>query len=335
MRLRLPRRLRFALPLCLPCLGLVGCSYVKGAFTAMPPDFVVTSKMYAEAPKRIVVLPFAPKPGKAGRLDVTAKSAVACRDTFYRHFSVEPFEDVELSDVDRAIHMKPEPKTPRLGVAKRLATRADLIGLRSLLSLHETLWESPWAAPENHAETAKLLTTFGADAYAIGATRDYGWFYAVAFSTVTVACKMEVRSCKTGDLLWKGEWTRRSFAHALDTAIWIIPYRLVQVWQNIRGEVLENVTDRTFRDLARTIPYVRRSTRVFVRAKRYRVQLYTQPKFSAWHRLVKVRRKGLKMPLILHQPGWIHCRHPEHGECWVKAKHARLVDDDDRELALE
>ena len=321
-----PRRRRGALGLLGAALpALLGCGAAR-------PNYTVTSNMYAEAPKRVVVLPFAPEPGKSGRIDVTAKSAVACRDTFYRHFSVERFEDVELSDVDAAVNGRPTPAGRQMGMAERLAKQVDVVGLTSLLSLHEILWESPWEAPEGRAETKKLLERFHPDAYAIGATRAYGWFYGVLFSAVTVGCKMEIRSCKTGALLWKGEWTQRSFAHALDTSIWIIPYRLVQVWQNTRGKVLESVTDRTFREMARTIPYVREPVKAFVKPARYRIRLYEKDDAKWWRRLAKVRRKGLRMPMITHGKGWYKCVHPTYGECWVRDKDGILVDEEDRTL---
>ncbi len=328
------RRLAWPTAPALLCLALAGCNST--------PDFLVTTSMYREAPKRVVVLPFSPQPGKLGSVDVTAKSAVACRDAFYRHFSVRPFEDIELGAVDEVIDTKkrspaaPAPKATldraRL-CANRIVGRVDMVGLRNLLKLYEILWESPWAAPQSRDEIANLVDLFDADAYAIGATRDYGWFYAVLFSSVKVACKVEIRSCKTGALLWRGEWTRRSFTHVLDGSIWTIPYNLVQVWRNTRGEVFENVTDRTFRGLAATIPYVKKPTKPFVEAKRYRIQLYKEASAAPWHKLARVRRKGLRMPVVTIQAGWVRCRHPEWGECWVRRKDVNLVGD--RGQALE
>ena len=307
------------------CAGLCGCTAIETWWHGIP-DYKVTSHLYAEAPKRVVVLPFSAKPDKGGRIDVTERSAAVCRNTFYRHFSVRPFEDVELVEVDKRINAQADSGDPKPGRAARLANTVDVFGIRSLLSLHRLLKRSPWAAPEAKAEAQKLLKTFKADAYAIGATRDFGWWYAVIISSVKVACKVEVRSCKTGALLWKCEWKRRSWAHAVDTAFWSIPYRLIEVWRNTRGEVLENVTDRMFRDLARTIPYVERPVLALIVPIKPRVPLYKRPFGAFWNR-VGYLDKGARIPLISAQPGWYRGMHPKLGKVYVHSDAAALRDE--------
>ena len=208
----------------------------------------------------------------------------------------------------------------------RLAKTVDLIGIHSLLDLHDLLKESPWEAPNHRDDIQKLREAFQADAYAIGTTREFGWFYALIVSMVKVGCKMEIRSCKTGDLLWQGEWKRRSFAHALDTALWIIPYRLVQVWYHIRGEMLENVTDQMFRDLVATIPFCRYPCKVFVEPIKAVTRTYKKNSAAFWNRNGIVRQ-GERLPLLSKYPGWYHCQHPKLGECWIFEDDARLMND--------
>ena len=309
------------------CLQLCGCTAYRSWWRkSFLPDCVVTGKLYAEAPQRVVVLPFAPAPGKTGRIDVTEKSAVACRNTFYRHFSVSRFEDVELHKVDKVVHAESARHASKPWRAVRLARSVDVIGVRSLLNLHRVLRASPWAAPECREAMDKLRRAFDADAYAIGATRDFGWLYAVVFSSVTVACKMEIRSCRTGDLLWRGEWKQRSFAHALDTAFWIIPYRLIEVWRHARGEVLEGVTDQVFRDFVETIPYVERPTKVLVQPLKPQTRTYEKNSATFWN-MNGIVSQDERLPLVSVHPGWYRCQHPKLGDCWIFEDDAKLVDE--------
>ena len=309
------------------CVFLCGCTACRSRWRkSFLPRSVVTARFYEEAPKRIVVLPFAPKPRKGGRSDLTERSAVACRNTFYRHFSVSPFEDVELHEVDRVIHIEEPPPTAEEATAVRLAKSVDVIGIRSLLNLHDLLKESPWEAPNHREDLQKLRDVFGADAYAIGTTRDFGWWYALIVSMVRVGCKMEIRSCKTGALLWRGRWKQWSFKHAFDTALWIIPYRLMEVWYHTRGEVLENVTDQVFRDLVETIPFRQQPCKVFVEPTKPVTRTYKKNGAAFWNRNGLVRQ-GERFPLLGKHPGWYHCQHPKLDECWIFEDHAKLVDE--------
>ena len=310
-----------------------GCTNVRLAWRRHTrPAYVATADFYREAPQRVVVLPFAPEPGETGRVDITERSAVACRDTFYRHFSVRPFHDVELHEVDRVVLQPPATARPKPGRALRLAKSVDVIGISSLLGLHELLKHSPWHAPKHWDDLDKIAKAFDADAYAIGATRNFGWFYAVLFSSVTVACKVEIRSCRSGTLLWSGEWKRRSIKHAIDTDVWVIPYHMVEVWRHTRGQTIETVADQTFRALVKTIPSAEGPREVFVQPTESPTHLYTKPSMHRWNRAGVAWPKG-RLALVSRQPGWYHCLHPQLGKCWIFEDHAKLVDGNDDPIA--
>ncbi len=303
-------------------LGPLGCARLDATRARfLEPQYVVTSHFYQESPQRVAVLPFASRSHKAADL----RKAEGCRRVFYQHMCLRDFEDVELRRSDRCVFQPAETnQASRLSHLMDVVRKLDVVGMTTVLDL-ENLFDGETIDRTQFADLIRVVRDeMKADAYVLGITRDYGRLYAVVFSSVGLSTRMEMRSTRTGRLLWRGEWEKRSYEVPLTLNPLDIPRLMFDVWQHSRGLSMDSLVYRVYGLISRSIPYVPEHTELYVTARKPGAPYYRKP--GVWFvfptgRLGPSQRLTFKM----EENGWLQCETPEGQTVWIFRRHARLV----------
>ena len=292
------------------------------------PDYTVTPEYFERSPHRVAVFPFASRSMKEAALE----RAQVCRIAFYQHFSVRDFEDVELETLDRRLLPKTEPQSHRrLEQFVDVVRWLDVVGLTSVIDLDPLTAKRRRDAETFRAWTKTAYEGLQADAYVLGITRGYGRFYAVLFSSIGLATRVEMRSTKDDALLWAVDHRARDVALPLTIDPLDVPLLLYDIWKNSYGEALDLLAFRVYRDVMKTLPPVRADGPVFVRADRKKTRLFAKPTVWAFWPRPSVK-KGTQMKFQLERRGWYRCEKPGGDSAWILARHGTLVDEKGRPL---
>lgn len=290
----------------------------------MEPQYVITRHFYEETPQKVAVLPFATRSEKS----IDARKAENCRRVFYQHLCLREFEDVELGKFDRTIgHSSNTNKESMLQQMFSLIRTLDVVGMTTVIDL-EQFYKTENMQYDNFAEMVRMAREdMHADAYIIGITRDYGRFYAVLFSSVGVSTRLEMRSTRTGSLMWRGQKKKRNYEVPLTINPLDIPRLLYDVWQNSRGLAMESLTYRVYGDLTSTMPYMREKKTIFVKVEKDRTPCFDWPTVWLLGPVYKTD-KGTIYEYRFEQNGWFNCRNHEGDIVWIFRDYVSLVDQD-------
>ncbi len=304
--------------------GTPGCATYQ-AYRARfhGPDYTVTPEYFARSPRRVAVLPFAARARKEPALE----RAQTCRIAFYQHFSVRDFEDVELEALDRRLLPAEEKQAHRRFRQFADALRwLDVVGLTSVLDLEPLRKRQDRELETFRSWTKTAYEGLQADAYVLGITRGYGRFYAVLFSSIGLATHVEMRSMRDDALLWSVEHRARDVALPLTIDPFDLPMLLFDIWRNSYGESLDLLAFRVYRDVVATLPPLRTTGTVHVRADRNRTRMFARPTLWAFWPRPSVR-KGERMKFLLERRGWYQCEKADGAPAWILAGHGTLVDE--------
>ncbi len=144
---------------------------------------------YQYRPKRLAILPFQnaidkedlhSKVIQIGEVQDTRTPEAIAREVCYKHFSILPFEDVELPDVDRA-----------LAGAKTTRERLEAVRKRT-----------------------------GADTVIFGKVKRYHHSYWVLASYSTVAVELQMVNIESGDTIWSSDHVEWSVDLSIGIDVW-------------------------------------------------------------------------------------------------------------------
>lgn len=310
-------------------LFLPGCaSYRAYRVRFSEPDYTVTPEYYARSPHRVAVFPFAPRVLQ----DKPLEQAQVCRVAFYQHFSVRDFEDVELQALDRKL-LPAETADPhrRLHQLAAAVRKVDVLGLTSFLD-----WKalSGGGVRDTSSLRAWVRTAYEdleADAYVLGAVRGYGRLYAILFSSIGLATHVEMRATADDALLWSADFKKRNVALPITFDPLNLPFLLVDIWQNSRGEALDVLAFKTYGSMVRTLPPQRAKGPVYVRADRRKTRVFRQPTvWTFWHRAHVPA--GTRLKFLQERRGWYQVERPDGQVRWLLRDHGTLVDKAGRPL---
>ena len=315
-------------PLALALLSLAlspGCaSYQAYEARFRGPDYTVTPEFFRQSPRRVAIFPFAARSLKKTHLE----RAQVCRLAFYQHFSVRDFEDVELKALDDCLLPQegPSPKS-LLRQFSETVRKLDVVGLTSFVEFDNLLNKEVRDAETLRTWIRSVDADLRADAYVLGIVRGYGRFYAVAFSSIGLATRVELRSTKDDALLWSAETKARNIALPLTIDPLDVPVLLYDIWKNSRGEALDMLAYRVYRNLIQTLPPMRAKGKVMVRADRQRTRIFPHPTLWAFWPKPQVK-KGTRMEFLLERRGWYQCRGPDGQPVWMLCRDGSLVDEE-------
>jgi len=284
------------------------------------PDYVVTADFYREAPQHIAVLPFA---GREESL-LAQQKADTCRRVFYQHLSVRDFATMSLRDCDRLLASTwslPESERHTWFLLKWIRF-VDAFGMTSVLDLHTVLTGDPLRNEEFASLVDMAGDTLRTDACLAGVTRSYGRIYAVVVSSISIGTRVELRSTRTGRLLWRGQDNRRNYEIAFTLNPLDIPFYLFHTWRNSRGRELDQLAYETYGELDRTIPYVDRPSLATV-VTLSNTTIHARPSTLAFRHRLRVPA-GTRLPFVMEQNGWYQCVRPDGRVGWVLTSEARL-----------
>ena len=314
-------------PLAIAMLALAllpGCaSYQAYQARFRGPDYTVTPEFFRQSPRRVAVFPFAARTVKNSHLE----RAQVCRVAFYQHFSVRDFEDVEMRTLDDCLLPSegPPPKS-RLRQFSDTVRKLDIVGLTSFVDFNNLLHKEIRDAETFRSWIRSADKDLQADAYVLGIVRGYGRFYAVAFSSIGLATRVELRSTKDDALLWSAETRARNIALPLTIDPLDLPVLLFDIWRNSRGDALDTLSYRVYRDLIRTLPPVRAKGKVLVRTERKGARLFRHPTLWAFWPKPQVK-KGTCLEFRLERRGWYQCVGPDGDLVWILRRDGALVDE--------
>ena len=171
------------------CVLLSGCAtQIKEQDIAEIPH-TLSPSYGSHVPKRVAILPFEnafseddshPDPVAIGKeLESRAPEDIA-RETFYKHFSILPFEDVELRQVDRT-----------------------LAGTKT-----------------RHQRAMAARDKLGADTIIHGKLKRYYHIYAIFVAYTNVAAEVEMVNAHTGKAIWSSDHTEFGFDFSLGVDFW-------------------------------------------------------------------------------------------------------------------
>lgn len=304
--------------------------------------YTIMPEFFAEAPHSIAVLPVTPRYRDEGRREAARAGADAFRDAFYRHISVESFEDVEIRDIDGALKqhgLLQDIHSPGdRSYAKKITgalKQADILGITSLIDPRNYAREL--GLPEGEAlgekrfekeKTQALKKFVPADAFVFGTAKEYGWLYAVVFSYVRVGGNVQMRSAETGKLLWKGRGRRTSFAWIV-ASVFEIPIKIVKVYLNAHAQTLDTATDALFRDMMQSLNMQDKPTEVKARSL-CKTPVFKEIGYSYcfWSDYGKIPQ-GQCMDFLMERDGWYKVATDVEGkrvQGWVFGECAELVD---------
>ena len=305
-------------------LLLPGCStYQAYRVRFSEPNYTVTPEYFSRSPRRVAVFPFATH-------SLTLESmerAQVCRIAFYQHFSVRDFEDVDMQALDRSLLPKEEAHPKGLlmefaGTVRRL----DIVGLTSFLDLPSVVGAENWETSIFRSWTRKAHDDLKTDAYVLGVVRGYGRLYAVLFSTIGLATHVEMRATEDDALLWSADFRARNISLPLTIDPMDLPMLLFNVWRNSRGESLDVLAFKVYRDEVRSLPTVRAKGEVHVRAGQKYTRVFEHPTlWTFWPR--PSVPEGTCWKFLLEQRGWYQCEEKGGGTVWIMVRDGRLVDE--------
>ena len=314
-------------PLAVALLALVllsGCaSYEAYEARFRGPDYTVTPEFFRQSPRRVAVFPFASRSLKNNNLE----RAQTCRVAFYQHFSVRDFEDVEMRSLDDCL-LPPEGPPPKSRLRQFSATlrNLDIVGLTSFVDFNNLLHKEMRDAETFRSWIRAADKDLQADAYLLGIVRSYGRLYAVAFSSIGLATRVELRSAKDDALLWSAETQERNVALPLTIDPLDVPVLLFDVWRNSRGDALDMLAFQVYRNLIRTLPTMRAQGKVLVRADRKGTRIFPHPTLWTFWPRPQVK-KGTRMEFLLERRGWYQCAGPDGAPVWILRRDGSLVDE--------
>ena len=301
-----------------------GCSTYQAYHVRFSePDYTVTPEYFNRVPRRVAIFPFATRSLKEKDME----KAQVCRVAFYQHFSVRDFEDVEMQALDRRLLPQEEPK-PKSVLRKFENTlrKLDLIGLTSFLDLKTLLGQSDWDTTVFRAWIQAAHEDLKVDAYVLGITRGYGRLYAVVASSIGIATHVEMRSAGDDALLWCSDYQARNISLPLTIDPLSLPGLLFDIWENSRGEALDMLAFKVYRNMLRTLPPVRANGPVQVRADRKKTRVFAHPTLWAFWPRSQVK-KGTLMKFLLEKRGWYQCAGPDGNPRWMLCRDGTLVDE--------
>jgi hypothetical protein len=301
-----------------------GCATRFDAYRArfVDPQYVITRQFYEEAPQRVAVLPFVARSLKP----IDQRKAEGCRRVFFQHLSLRDFEDVELRKFDRSISQAAQTnEASMLYQLMDVVRRVDVVGLTTVVDV-DSLFTAENLQYADFAEMVRLTRDdMHADAYIMGITRDFGRLYAVLFSSVGISTRLEMRSARTGSLLWRTQGKKRNYQLPLTLNPLDIPRLFYDVWANSRGLAMDQLAYGVYGELTRTLPYVAQKGGLFVEGVEPRVPYYGRP--GCWMTWSKGRAKeGQRLEFLREQNGWFECKAPNGKPVWIFRRHGRLVD---------
>ncbi|NLG34155.1 MAG: hypothetical protein GX548_02245 [Lentisphaerae bacterium] len=309
-------------------LALAGVMGGCSSFTAYrarfnQPAYTVTPEYFERSPRRVVVFPFAARSLEADSLE----RAQTCRVAFFQHFSIRDFEDVDLQALDRKL--LPEVHPRKHGPLRQFADTVrwmDVVGLTSFLD-----WEELSSGRKRDRDLFREWIRsadedWEADAYVLGITRGYGRFYAVVVSSIGLATHVEMRSTEDDALLWSVDIRSRSFSVPLTLDPLDVPFLLYDVWGDSWGDALDLLAYRVYRDVVATLPAVRPSGGLWVRAERDKTRLFRHPTlWTFWPKPYVKKRERLRF--LLEDSGWYRCEGPDGDPVWLLRRDGTLVDE--------
>lgn len=322
----------------LAAVGMVGCAMLgTGCMSKhsllsrhFKPQYIVTAEYYRQAPQVVGILPF----GSRAQRPVDLERAQICRRVFYQHFALLDFEDVEMSRFDKVVLGRKEESAKALEKLGGLIRGIDLLGMTSLLELPAVFANDPIRQNEASELVNKAVKAFRSDAYVMGISRSYGRIYAVAFSTLGISTRVELRSAKNGALLWRAEGKHRNYQFPISLNPIDIPYLLWYTWLNSRGVAMDMMAYKLYRDLSATLPYLEAPAQVLVKTTRSRTRLFRGPTIWFWlpQRLVP---EGETFGFLMENSGWYQVLADDGEILWVENDDAVLVDELGRPIGPE
>ena len=307
-------------------LATTGCATHLGATSARlgEPDYVVTREFYTEAPQRLASLPFATRTGTP----VDARNAEVCRRVFYQHMSLRDYEDMGLRKFDQSLFAGTATnQESRLQQLVDVVRFLDVVGMTTVLDLKSLFGHEHIRYPDFLEVVRITHEEMHADAYVVGMTRNYGRFYAVVISSIGISTRLEMRSAKTGNLLWRGQGKKRSFELPLTLNPFGIPRLLYDVWSSSRGLAMDALAYQVYGELSSTVPYVSAPCEVYVEVRRPYTPYFRKP--TLWTLFPQGRADaGTRFAFRIEQNGWYTCSGPDETPVWIFRDHGRLVDQD-------
>jgi hypothetical protein len=307
-------------------LATTGCAtrYDAACARFVEPDYIVTKHFYEEAPQRVAVLPFATRADKP----VDSEKTELCRRVFYQHISLRDFEGLGLHRFD--VSMLSTNQAKKENALKELVDVVrflDIVGMTTVMDL-SSLFKSEKI---QYSDFTDMINTarddMHADAYVVGMTRSYGRLYAVVLSSIGLSTRVEMRSSRTGQLLWRGEEKKRNYELPLTLNPLDIPRLLFDVWRNSRGLAMHSLAYEVYGDLCETVPYMPATRQVFVEASQDGTPYFDGP--TMWLMFPNGRAKaGDRFAFDLERNGWYQCRAPDDRPVWIFRRCGRLVDQD-------
>jgi hypothetical protein len=307
-------------------LATTGCAtqFQAGRARFSGPDYVVTKQFYEEAPQRLAVLPFAARSNKPE----DGRKAELCRRVFYQHLSLRDFDSLGLRRFDASmLSGDPARKQSALKELGAVVRMLDIVGMTTVLDLPSLFGADRIKYTDFTAMIAAARDELHADAYVVGMMRSYGRFYAVVLSSIGVSTRLEIRSSRTGSLLWRGEARKRNYELPLTLNPLDIPRLLFDVWSNSRGLAMDSLAYEVYGGLCGTVPYASAPRTIFVEVGRARTPYFDRP--TMWMMFPRGRANaGDRLEFELEQNGWYQCRTPAQRLVWIFGRHGRLVDGD-------
>ena len=303
---------------------LPGCStYQAYRVRFNGPDYTVTPEFFTRSPRRAAIFPFATRSLREKDLE----RAQVCRIAFYQHFSVRDFEDVDMQSLDR--RLMPQEETQPRGLLRQFADtvrKLDVVGLTSFLDLKSLAGQEEWDASVFRAWTQTAHEDLKADAYVLGITRGYGRLYAVVFSSIGIATHVEMRATEDDALLWCADFKARNISLPLTLDPLDLPMLLFDIWRNSRGESLDVLAFKVYRDVVLTLPPLRANGSVHVRADRKKTRVFSRPTLWTFWPKPQVPQ-GTAMKFRLERRGWYRCEGPGGKPLWLLVRDGTLVDE--------
>ena len=110
-----------------------------------------------------------------------------------------------------------------------------------------------------------------------------------------------------------------------------LPSALFGVWRNSRGEALDILAYKVYRDVVQSVPPTRSEGQVYIQARRSGIRQFAQP--TAWAFWPRPRLPaGARLPFLLERRGWYQGEGPDGRPRWVMKCDADLTDADGRPL---
>lgn len=206
--MRLDPKIFFAL-LCLPFL--LSCSFLP-FWKEEPPDVPEWFRK-GDMPKKVAVLPFE-------NLTSDPELEELVRRSFYSHFALKRYRDIEVTEVDRAL---------RILQADSLRQWRDL-------------------PPQD------LGNLFQADLLIYGKVLEYSKFFAGIYSQVTLKVQIEMVECRNGTGVWWKTAVKRSYEGGVPFSLFGVIPEAVRSGLHMTRERTLDLVERLNREIVADIP---------------------------------------------------------------------------------